>query len=760
MTVNLRPTKRHFPATQRDADRGAEPGAGQDAVTVIVRRGLNRAMPLGLAAAVATLALAGCASIDSRGDSLTLDVLSSPSPQWTSGGDALIRINGSVPPSARLAVTLNGRDVTAAFAASALGGKPTGLITGMAPGKNLLTAQWQLPGERIASATGTVELTVYPASGPMFSGPHQLPFACQTDSFVLADGKTLLGAPLDANCSVATRVDYVYRNTAAEPAFVALPPGAVLPRDMAMTQVGSKTVPYVVRVETGTVNRAIYQTAILHNPVAEAAPTFSNAPTGWNGRLVYTFGGGCTGGWYRQGNITGGVLDDNILKQGYAMASSSLNVFGVNCQDLTAAESMAMVKERFIKAYGPPRYTIGWGCSGGSYQQHQIADNYPGLLDGILPGCSFPEVGFATVQSITDQRLLGNYFKNKVSGAFTDEQQRLVAGIHAIKTLYTATVYDGAMRVAPDFYCPATLPAAQRYNASTNPAGVRCSIYDHNVNVYGKDPVTGFARRPIDNVGVQYGLQALADGVITTDQFLQINAGVGGFDQDAKFTASRVAGDGHAMRQAYQTGRLTSGGGGLGDVPIIDYRAYSDDNPVGDIHLRYHSFSMRDRLIKANGNADNQVMLVEDFRYGYYSSGSPMLLGALRDMDQWLANIAADASAGSRREKIIRNKPANLQEGCLTRDAAQAKIVEKFERTRGQCAALYPAPGSPRFVAGGPLAADVIKCQLKPVALSDYPAPLTPSQRTRLAEIFPAGVCDWSKPGVEQQRLRGTWLSF
>ena len=428
--------------------------------------------------------------------------------------------------------------------------------------------------------------------------------------------------------------------------------------------------------------------------------------------------------------------------------------------DLTAAESMAMVKERFIKAYGPPRYTIGWGCSGGSYQQHQIADNYPGLLDGILPGCSFPEVGFATVQSITDQRLLGNYFKNKVSGAFTDEQQRLVAGIHAIKTLYTATVYDGAMRVAPDFYCPATLPAAQRYNASTNPAGVRCSIYDHNVNVYGKDPVTGFARRPIDNVGVQYGLQALAAGVITTDQFLQINAGVGGFDQDAKFTASRVAGDGHAMRQAYQTGRLTSGGGGLGDVPIIDYRAYSDDNPVGDIHLRYHSFSMRDRLIKANGNADNQVMLVEDFRYGYYSSGSPMLLGALRDMDQWLANIAADASAGSRREKIIRNKPANLQEGCLTRDAAQAKIVEKFERTRGQCAALYPAPGSPRFVAGGPLAADVIKCQLKPVALSDYPAPLTPSQRTRLAEIFPAGVCDWSKPGVEQQRLRGTWLSF
>ena len=704
--------------------------------------------------------LSGCASMDSRVGDLQLEVLSSPSPQWVSGGDALLRINGNIPPIAKLRVTLNGRDVTQAFAAGAPGGKPTGLISGLAAGKNLLVAEFQLPGERTASASSTLEVTNYPASGPMFSGPHQMPFACQTDSFLLADGKALLGAPLDANCSVATRVDYVYRNTAAVPAFVALPSMATLPGDVAMTQVGAKSVPYVVRVETGTLNRAIYQTAVLHNPVAEAAPSHSNALVGWNGRLVYTFGGGCTGGWYRQGNVTGGVLDHNILKQGYAMASSTLNVFGVNCQDLTAAESMAMVKERFIKAYGPPRYTIGWGCSGGSYQQHQIADNYPGLLDGILPGCSFPEVGFATVQSITDQRLLGNYFKNKVPGAFTDEQQRLVAGVHSIKTLYTATVYDGAMRIAPDSYCPATLPQAQRYNASTNPTGVRCSIYDHNINVYGKDPATGFARRPIDNVGVQYGLQALAGGVITTEQFLQINAGVGGYDRDARFTDTRGVGDTQAMRQAYQTGRLTSGGGGLRDIPIIDYRAYSDDNPVGDIHLRYHSFSMRDRLAKANGNADNQVMLVEDFRYGYYSSSSPMLIGALNDMDQWLANVAADVKPGSRREKVLRNKPATLQEGCLTRDAAPTKIVEKFERTQGQCAALYPAPGSPRFVAGGQLAADVIKCQLKPVAMNDYATPFTAAQRIRLAELFPGGVCDWSKPGVEQQGLRGTWLAF
>ena len=42
--------------------------------------------------------------------------------------------------------------------------------------------------------------------------------------------------------------------------------------------------------------------------------------------------------------------------------------------------------------------------------------------------------------------------------------------------------------------------------AVKNPEGARCDVYDHAVNMYGRDPQTGFARRPLDNVGVQYGL--------------------------------------------------------------------------------------------------------------------------------------------------------------------------------------------------------------------------------------------------------------
>jgi hypothetical protein len=56
------------------------------------------------------------------------------------------------------------------------------------------------------------------------------------------------------------------------------------------------------------------------------------------------------------------------------------------------------------------------------------------------------------------------------------------------------------------------------------------------------------------------------------------------------------------------------------------------------------------------------------------------------------------------------------------------------------------------------VASDIIKCQLKSLSPSDYAVAFTPAQWTRLQSIFPSGVCDWSKPGVEQQGLLGTWI--
>jgi hypothetical protein len=46
--------------------------------------------------------------------------------------------------------------------------------------------------------------------------------------------------------------------------------------------------PYIIRLETGTVNRAIYQIAMLHDPLAQPAPpSWRNRSANWNGRLVY-----------------------------------------------------------------------------------------------------------------------------------------------------------------------------------------------------------------------------------------------------------------------------------------------------------------------------------------------------------------------------------------------------------------------------------------------------------------------------------------
>ena len=61
--------------------------------------------------------------------------------------------------------------------------------------------------------------------------------------------------------------------------------------------------------------------------------------------------------------------------------------------------------------------------------------------------------------------------------------------------------------------------------------------------MFGVDPDTGFARRPLDNVGIQYGLAALNAGVIDVDQFLDLNEHIGGYDIDGNIVAARADDD-------------------------------------------------------------------------------------------------------------------------------------------------------------------------------------------------------------------------
>ena len=76
-----------------------------------------------------------------------------------------------------------------------------------------------------------------------------------------------------------------------------------------------------------------------------------------------------------------------------------------------------------------------------------------------------------------------------------------------------------------------------------------------------------------------------------------------------------------------------------------------------------------------------------------------------------------------------------------------------------KCSELYPVYSNPRKEAGGPLAADILKCQLKPIDPKDYTVAFSADERARLDAIFPGGVCDWSKPGVNQTPVV-PWASF
>ena len=688
-----------------------------------------------------------------------------------SGGNVLVRVE--LPPDADAALarlTLNGADVTSAFreAPGDRLGRPRrallGLLEGLAEGESTVSVS-------LGDARSDLTVTNYPLSGPIFSGEHLDPYFClgelapgrdgEVQRFVIGNG-AVLRETHGEDCSLETRVDFVYRTIGPEPAFAALPDDGSRPADLAeTTTTEGQTVPYIVRLETGTINRAIYQTAALVDPSAPV-PTPWTPPIGWNGRLVYSYGGGCEAGFF-QGTGTGGVLRDNILSQGYGVASSTLNVNAQGgCNDVLSAETTMMVKERFAETYGSPLHTVGWGGSGGAMQQLLIAGAYPGILDGVLPTLTFPDAITYFIDTAECRLPLRTYL-NGHEPALPDEVKNAIGG-WADWSVCDRSLGPRPNRIGPDD-CPASIPVEARYHPVDNPEGVRCSIYDGMRNVFGTrwydeidpTPLREFGRSPQDNVGVQYGLEALNAGLITTDLFLELNEQAGGWDIEFQWRPERAEGDPDAIRIAYETGRVTSGGGGLATTPIIDERTYLDH--VANFHASYYSFVTRERLIRDNGHADNYV--IQRHVTPISRADENLVL-----MNDWLDAIALDETTGDLAQKVVRAKPTELQDSCWNDDGLE--IVEPavfdrgaiFDNTEGRCNELYPPHAGARIVAGGPLTSDVLKCQVKPIDPSDYAVTMTPEDMARLGSIFADGVCDWSKPGVGQIPNTRTWLSY
>jgi hypothetical protein len=695
---------------------------------------------------------------------LEIKVLSSRA-DMVSGGDALIEVTVPAFTQANaLSIELNGTSVASQMQLDLQTGTFRGLVSGFEIGTNTLTASMRTPKR----ASAKLKVTNYPITGPIVSGPHLTPYECRT----VESG---LGEALDANCSAKQKIEYFYR--ASDGKFKPLPQGA-LPTDLVNTTTNDgKIVPYIVRVESGTINRSIYRIAILDEP-GESGNWKPGAA--WNKKLAVTFGGG-SGTQYNQGtNQATAVLNDLYLSRGFAFMAATELVNQLHSNAVLQGETLMMLKEHFIERYGVPKWTVGNGGSGGAIQQLLITQMYPGLLDGLQPTLSFPDSSLHTA----DCGLLQNFWRAADPNVWTDAKKAAVEGY----TKGTCAAWERSfvpVLTATNVRGCALKDESKVYHPEKNPKGARCTIQEMRVNIYGRDPKTGFARKTQDNIGLQYGLQGLNSGAISVDEFLDLNEKIGGNDIDGSFVAARSQGDPIALKAMYASGLINSGAGGLANVPILHSRPYTD--AIGDIHDRHRDLTIRARLMKANGRADNQVIWTGPPRArgaqpqtegdasqsqaqaqaqaaaGIQAGRLNLSALSLDTMNKWLDAIAADPAPLST-DKVVKHKPSEAVDACFTAEGEKIAETARYNGARedatGRCNALYPVHGEPRLVAGAPLANDIAKCQLKRIDYGDYNVAFTDAQKKRMAAIFPTGVCDFSKSGAGQVPLKGTYQRY
>lgn len=666
--------------------------------------------------------------------------------EYVTGGDVLVGVDG-VPTGARPRLSVDGVAHDGALA-PVQGDGWTGLVGDLPPNTSTIEV-------RAGGRSGRLEVTNHPMTGPLFSGPHQTPFACTTDT----NG---LGPATDADCTAPTTVRWDYFDAAG--ALRPLQDRAAIPTDVASAVVGGSTVPLIVRTESGVINRGVYWISVLDpTPMSDQ---WEGASDGWNGDLVYRFGGGC-GTTYSQGRPAVGTdnshptEDRDLLVRGYAVATSTLNTFQVHCNDVLSAETALMVKEHFAEQFGPPRHTIGDGASGGSIQQFLIVQNYPGILDAVSVAAPFPDA-MSLAPGVSDCGLLANFYAGPDGATWTDEQRVAVNG-HASSG--TCSTWQGSFLSVLDPTTGCDLPAPDVYDPVTNPTGARCTLQDSNVNLFGRDPSTGFARRPLDNVGVQYGLRAVRDKVITVDQFLSLNERIGGFDIDGRITPTRERASEADLRRLYETGRIVEGGGDLGHVPMIAVNSYSD--PSGDIHDRWRIFSLRERLRSPEGAVDPALSI---WTTPGGSLGTSLQGGrtdirnqAIDALATWLSNLdergsrPTDAAGWAR--SLEQARPPGAVDRCILPDGGELTGTDVYQGDTA-CTAAYPLAGDPRRAAGEGLAALTGKCRLEAVDTESYGVAFSPDQERRLRAVFADGVCDWSRPGVGQVPVTHTWLRY
>ncbi len=733
------------------------------------------------------------------------EVVSSAADQVT-GGDARLHILvPKVTPLHQVEIWVNGVNQADQFVPIDGTQVLTGVIDGLVVGDNTVVVKQHGNGKGLPEPA-ILTLVNHPITGPVFSGPHQHPFICTVQRHGL--GQPLVdnptqgfpvfatdpdGNPTDEiigysmDCSADTLVTYVYKST--EGGFKPYMLGGDRPADMEQTTtMDGLTVDYIVRWERGTINRFLYSVAMLA-PFDEDPDDLDTSA--WNGKLIYYFQGGVAIG-HDQGDPSGSrMLYDDGLSRGYAVAYSTGNKTGTHYNLVLGGETALMVKERFIELYDVPVYTVSVGGSGGGIQQYIYGQNHPGLIDAAIPQYSYPDMVTQAVH-VGDCELL-EFYMDVLDGAnprwASWMNRTLIEGMNASDTVFNPYTQSlgasecvmGWRGLAPLALNPnyGFADGQELYEPPSAVAAIHWTHFDDLVNFFcvGAD---GYAQNYWDNVGVQYGLSAVATGQITPAEFLQLNAVVGGWKQEPDMVqegspfyppgvidlsnwdpwsarnqvfstnpmapAPRREGDIAAMNAAYEVGLVFRGDI---EIPIIDWRHYLEEHL--DMHNSHQSFASRQRIRDFRGDSDNQVIWFTDATPAPMFDQTPE---AFEVMDEWMTNIMENPELG-----VAGNKPDRAVDRCFDTGGSEIASGDDVwggildDGSLGTCAAMFPVYGTSRIVAGGPFKGSIFKCHLKPVAQAiadgDYgvwtPSPL---EQSMLEQIFSTGVCDFSLPDV------------
>jgi hypothetical protein len=769
---------------------------------------------------------------------LELAVLSTRAATVT-GGDALIGVRG-VTDEETVTIRANGRDVTDAFAPEPDEYNPgrtllVGLVDGLRDGDNQIILHASHPAHGVRTAR--LPVRNHPITGPVFSGPHQEPFVCRVADlrdYAPASGEGPDARPeiLDEHCSIEPYVRWYYLSTRPpdglpfDPSNPSAPsevpydtwdwvelldPYGPYPSDVATTvTTEGKVVPAIARVETRTINRGITRVAILDDPAARGPDAPFETPEAWNGKVLYNWGASCGIGRQQGINTPNEVLSGGVdaggeaidigpevfrpaVLQGYLVPHSSLTIFNTHCNQVLSAETMMMVREHLIETYGRHDWVMGNGASGGAIQQYTTMNSYPGLQDGGLPLVSFPDV-VTTAMSPADCRLLRQLFAAS-GGPLLPGQSELHDALGRELPLYgppwtlrkrnaiTGHDFQGICEDWDDMFADllvadkgcSRIPNDLRYSRETK-TGERCTLQDNLVHFMGVDPETGFARRPIDNVGVQYGYQALLDRVISVEEFLFLNRHIGSYDDEGygpwdpgrddtdlarNEVQPRMAMDPDLAHDLYRYGFVT-GRGAIDQAPIIDVNLYADPVPILGFHDQVRGYVAAERIEKTFGVRETHSIW----------SGVVLTNDAWPTMHRWLDAFVEERRAtggvsddASWTDEVATARPVQGGDACVVTTAGYSPVplaVPGIAGDRSQlCEQVFGVGGSPRIAAGGPTTEDVVKCRTTAPRRAMYPGvTFTDEQWAELNEIFADGVCDWTVPGVGEVERSETWLHW